>query len=95
VASHGSAEEKRQRAQAHFEKGEQRRAEATKSHDDYRAAINADATKTIRLRALRLAKEAADELAAKARAAEKRARAALPRAARKKVVRATSRVIAS
>jgi len=87
MSSHGSAEEKRQRAQAHFEKGEQRRVEAAKSRDDYRAQINADAAKTIRLRALRLAKEAADELAKKSQAAAKEARAALPKAARKKTLR--------
>jgi transcriptional regulator of nitric oxide reductase len=73
MSSRGSPEEKRLRAQAYFEKGEQRRVEAAKSHSDYRAAINADAAKTIRLRALRLAKEAADELAAKERAAKKKA----------------------
>ena len=71
------------------------RVEAAKSHDEYRAVINADAAKTMRLRALRLAKEAADELAAKARAAEKLALAALPKVARKKPVRKTSLVAAS
>ena len=82
-----TSDEKKQRAQAHFEKGEQRRTEAAKSRDDYRAQINADAAKTIRLRALRLAKEAADALAANERAAEKLARAALPRTARKKTIK--------
>ena len=88
MPSNGTPEEKRQRAQLHFEKSEQRKAEAAKSRDDHNAKINADAAKTIRLRALRLAKEEADALAAKTREAEKQAAlAASPRAARKKPTR--------
>ena len=82
MAFQGSPEEKRQRAQLHFEKGEQRKADAAKSLGEHHARISADAAKTIRLRALRLAKEEADALAAKARA-EKKAVVAVPKTARK------------
>ena len=65
MSSGKSTEEKRQRAQVHFEKGEQRRVEAAKAVDDHLVKNKAEAAKTARLRALRLAKEAADELEAK------------------------------
>lgn len=85
------SEETRQRAQSHFEKKEQRKAEAISSRNAYQAQIDATAAKTVRLRALRLAKEAADDLAAKARLAEKQTSpSALPKATRKKPVRKTS-----
>jgi hypothetical protein len=84
------SEETRQRAQLHFEKKEQRKVEATNSRNAYNAQIDADAAKTARLRALRLAKEAADELAEKNRLAEKQALSASPKAARKKPARKTS-----
>lgn len=57
----------RSKAQAQFAKVKQRDAEAL--HDRERSQA-ADAAKTARLRALRLAKEAADKLAAEAAAAE-------------------------
>jgi hypothetical protein len=90
MASHGSAEEKRQRAQSHFEKAEQRKVEAAKSLDEHRAKQDADAAKTLRLRTLRLAKEAQDEAVAKqlsAEKAEKEAAQAASKAARKNVAR--------
>lgn len=88
MAFQGSAEEKRQRAQSLFDKSEKRKVEVAKSGNDHRTSISADAAKTIRLRALRLAKEEADTLAAKAQEIEKQATvAALPRAERKKPVR--------
>lgn len=91
MTSRGSSEEKRQRAQSHFEKGEQRRVEAAKSVVDHRAKINADAAKTIRLRALRLAKEAADALEAQRLSADMQAtisasQGATPKKARRKKV---------
>jgi hypothetical protein len=73
VPSGKSAEEKRLRAQLHFEKGEQRRVEAAKAVDDHLARSRAEAAKTARLRALRLAKEAADDLNAKKIRADKQA----------------------
>jgi hypothetical protein len=83
------SEETRQRAQMHFEKKEQRKVEATNSRNAYHAQIDADAAKTARLRALRLAKEAADELATKTRLSEK-ALSASPKATRKKPSRKAS-----
>ena len=65
MTSGGSTEEKRQRMQLRFEKNEQRRVEAAKAVDDRLAAGKAEAAKTARLRALRLAKEAEDELESK------------------------------
>ena len=85
-----SLEENRQRAQSHFEKSEQRKIEAAKSRYDYQAQFNADVAKAARLRAIRLAKEAADELVKKALAAEKlEARAASAKTMRKKPARRT------
>jgi hypothetical protein len=55
------AEEARRKAQEQFAKVKQRDAEALKEREKIQAA---DAAKTARLRALRLAKEAADEAAA-------------------------------
>ncbi len=82
------AEEKRQKAQLHFEKAAQRKIDATKSYDSYRAEKNAELAKTIRLRALRLAKEAADAVAA----TEKQAIiAAAPKAVRKRAPRKTEK----
>lgn len=55
-----SSEGKRKRAQSHFEKAEQRKIKEALALEDYRSKNAAVAAKTARLRALRLAKEAAD-----------------------------------
>jgi hypothetical protein len=65
MSSGKSSEEKRLRAQSHFQKGEERRVEATKVVDHHLARSKAEAAKTARLRALRLAKEADDAVQAK------------------------------
>jgi len=59
-----SADEAKRRAQANLEKAEQKRQEAQRGLDAQRAAQVAVTEKTARLRALRLAKEAADAEAA-------------------------------
>lgn len=65
MASKGlSAEEAKIRAQRNFAKLEQRRQEAESALEAVRAERQAVAEKTARLRALRLAKEAADADAA-------------------------------
>ncbi len=80
-----SPEEKQRRAHAQFEKSEQRAREGAKARDERDLKTKAQAAKTVRLRALRLAKEAADELAAKNLSAEKAVQATnSPNAARKK-----------
>jgi hypothetical protein len=64
MASKGlSAEEAKIRAQRNFAKLEQRRQEAESALEAVRAERQAVAEKTARLRALRLAKEAADAAA--------------------------------
>lgn len=57
----GDPTEIRQRAEARFKLAEQRQTDATKAMNDVRSARDAEAAKTIRLRALRLAKEASDQ----------------------------------
>lgn len=53
----------RAKAEARFQVAEQRKTEAEKVMQDLREAKTAEAAKTIRLRALRLAKEEADRAA--------------------------------
>lgn len=53
-------EEKRERAQLHFEKVEREKGEAARARAEYQKKANAEVAKTARLRELRLAKEAAD-----------------------------------
>ncbi|MGE7471462.1 hypothetical protein ACQKLX_18605 [Bosea sp. NPDC003192] len=59
-----TAEQAKLRAERNFAKGEQRRQEAESAIEAVRAEQQAVAEKTARLRALRLAKEAADAEAA-------------------------------
>lgn len=77
MISSTSIEEKRQRAQSHFEKKELRMVEAAQVADDHRAKGVAEAAKTVRLRALRLAKEALDAEAAQAKADRMAAKSAV------------------
>ena len=58
------AEGARARAEARFQVTEQRKTEADKAMQDLREAKAAEAAKTTRLRALRLAKEESDRQAA-------------------------------
>lgn len=82
MASKGlSAEEAKIRAQRNFAKLEQRRQEAESALEAVRAERQAVAEKTARLRALRLAKEAADADAA-LKAPPPPAKVAKPRRAR-------------
>jgi len=76
-----SAEEAKLRAERNFAKNEQRRQEAESAMAAVRAEQQAVADKTARLRALRLAKEAADAEAAAAAPAKP---APAPRRARAK-----------
>lgn len=59
-----TAEQAKLRAERNFAKTEQRRQEAESAMEAVRAEQQAVAEKTVRLRALRLAKEAADAAAA-------------------------------
>ena len=68
MARHSSPEELKRKAQAHFEKAAQQKIEAEKALSEYKAKKDAAMAKTIRLRALRLAKEADDAAAALAKA---------------------------
>lgn len=68
-----SPEELRQRAQMNFDKAEARKREAAQSLQAHEAEKDAIAAKTERLRALRLAKEAADQAVADTQKAEKAA----------------------
>lgn len=61
-----STDEAKRRAQVVFDKAESRRQEMTRILEDQQAERKAVAEKTARLRALRLAKEAADAEAAAA-----------------------------
>ena len=80
--------EARRKAQGVFAKVvKQRDAKSLKDSQDLQAA---EAAKTLRLRALRLAKEAADKLAAETKAAEMKAAAATPKRARKAKTEAAS-----
>lgn len=56
----GDPVELRQRAEARFKLAEQRQTDAARAMSDVKLARDAETTKTARLRALRLAKEAAD-----------------------------------
>jgi hypothetical protein len=89
MASRGTAEEKRLKAQAHFAKAEERQREATKAYGEVQLKKEAEVAKTVRLRELRLAKEAADELTAKTQRAEKEALAAAS-SAKAKLKKATT-----
>jgi hypothetical protein len=62
-----TSDEARNRAEASFKKKEQQAREGAKAMADYEAAGRALEKKTARLRALRLAKEAADAQAAAAK----------------------------
>ena len=74
------ADTARQKAEQRFRVSEQRRTDAEKVMSDLAVAKNAEREKTVRLRALRLAKEEEDRLAEAAAAA---ARAALPKSTRR------------
>jgi hypothetical protein len=80
-----TAEQAKLRAERNFAKTEQRRQEAESALEAVRAEQQAVAEKTARLRALRLAKEAADALAATAQAATKQTAAKKPAAARRTI----------
>ncbi len=80
-----TAEQAKLRAERNFAKTEQRRQEAESALEAVRAEQRAVAEKTARLRALRLAKEAADAQAAAAVAATKQTIAKKPAAARRTV----------
>jgi hypothetical protein len=80
-----TAEQAKLRADRNFAKTEQRRQEAESALEAVRAEQQAVAEKTARLRALRLAKEAADALAATAQAATKQTAAKKPAAARRTI----------
>jgi hypothetical protein len=83
MASKGlTAEEAKLRAERNFAKIEQRRQEAESAMESVRAEQRAVAEKTARLRALRLAKEAADAKAAAEVATSQPARAPKARRAR-------------
>lgn len=83
MASKGlTAEEAKLRAERNFAKIEQRRQEAESAMESVRAEQRAVAEKTARLRALRLAKEAADAKAAAEVATSQPARAPKTRRAR-------------
>lgn len=60
------SDEARARAEARFKLTEERRTDAEKVMHDVRAAKLAEGEKTVRLRALRLAKEETDRAAAEA-----------------------------
>lgn len=79
-----SPEELRQRAQMNFDKAETRKREAAQSLQAHEAEKEAIAAKTERLRALRLAKEAADQATADVQKAEKAAAVAAALNVRKK-----------
>lgn len=80
-----TAEQAKLRAERNFAKVEQRRQEAESAMEAVRAEQRAVAEKTARLRALRLAKEAADAQAAAAVATTKQATAKKPAAARRTI----------
>ncbi|MGX1786191.1 hypothetical protein ACWIGM_05610 [Bosea sp. NPDC055332] len=80
-----SAEDAKLRAERNFAKLEQRRHEAESAMEAVRAEQQAVAEKTVRLRALRLAKEAADAQAAAVQSATKQTAAKKPAAARRTV----------
>ena len=74
TASESGADLVRARVEARFKVQEQRAPEARKALEEVRAAKTAEAAKTTRLRALRLAKEEEDRIVAEAAAAEKLAK---------------------
>ena len=78
-----TAEQAKLRAERNFAKVEQRRQEAESAMEAVRAEQQAVAEKTARLRALRLAKEAADTQAAAEQSATKQTAARKPAAARR------------
>lgn len=80
-----TAEQAKLRAERNFAKTEQRRQEAESAMEAVRAEQQAVAEKTVRLRALRLAKEAADAQAAAAQAATKQTITKKPAAARRTI----------
>ena len=87
------AAEKRRKSQEQLAKVKQRDADALREREKAQAA---DAAKTVRLRTLRLAKEAADKSAAEQAAAEKAAAKAKPQAKTSKPkAAAKSKVIAA
>lgn len=63
--SGNTREDKRKYAQSYFDKGEQRKNEAARAHDEHTEKNDALIANTLRLRALRLAKEAQDAQIAK------------------------------
>jgi len=79
-------EEARQRAEERFTRTKQRDEDARKAYEELDRVQQAEASKTSRLRALRLAKEAADVEAAN-RAAEAKAASAQAAAERKAATR--------
>jgi hypothetical protein len=84
-----TAEQAKLRAERNFAKTEQRRQEAESALEAVRAEQLAVAEKTARLRALRLAKEAADAQAAAAETATKQTAAKKPAAARRTIRKIT------
>lgn len=79
-----STDEAKRRAQVVFDKAEARRQEMSRILEDQQAEQKAVAEKTARLRALRLAKEAADAETAAAAAATAAATSKQSRAPRKR-----------
>jgi hypothetical protein len=74
-----SPEEARRKAEDRFKRGKQRESDAQTAHEERAKLQRAEDDKTQRLRALRLAKEAADAEAAQRAAAEKAAAATVAR----------------
>jgi hypothetical protein len=66
--------EQKDQAQVAFQKKEQRARDGEKAAAEYEAARRAEADKTARLKALRVAKEESDRRAAKPTTAKKRSR---------------------
>ncbi len=85
-----TAEQAKLRAERNFAKVEQRRQEAESALEAVRAEQQAVSEKTARLRALRLAREAADAEAASAQSATKQAAAKKPAVARRTVKKVSS-----
>ncbi len=96
MPTRGSPEEIQQKAQFRLEQAELRKRDADKSLAEQKAKSNAVAAKTIRLRALRLAKEAqdaADALAATAQSDRECATTeALPSVRAKKKAKTASQI---
>jgi len=87
VLSKSPKEMQQERAEASFKRKEVQAREATKAMADYQAATAATREKTARLRAQRLAKEAADRVLADEEAAKPKAAKAKgtkPKAAKKR-----------